>query len=552
MTDFKQVGIEFETRGVETARRDIERVAKAGDKAAAGLGKSERAARGAAKGFKGAGDQAKRIPTTMRPAAGSVGNLTAQFNDIGVMLASGQSPLLLASQQGTQVSQVLMQMRGQGQSTFKALGAGLKSMLGPMQLVTIASIAGGAALVQWTLEAIRGKDAARSFADGLEAANKELDEYADTTAALIQSNAKLADSFGSVAEQVRDTFREIRELDRLAARRSLGAAAGALANERVFRPGVRTASETFAAATPGLRERLPGERLRREFLDAVAVLQQAEGTAQELHATARDVTALGRELIDLDGKRTAQEQEALRGLLEQEQAYGRLVGQAEHLLEIEQDRAGVAAAASGEIRVIGRSGSRYGGIDLRDAEGPEIGIPGIRVIGRAASRFGSMGTLQEQVAENGLAEGLLEQDAWERLGVTLQSTLSHNLTRSLASGDWSSLGMVLFSSLTQAFLQPFVEQGVSSAFGLLGFDKGGTVPGYPGQPRVAVVHGQETIRTPAQERGLQTMGGYGPPQIAVTINATGDVTQATRRALRQSGREIANLAIAGIRERRLA
>jgi hypothetical protein len=43
-------------------------------------------------------------------ASGQLGNISAQFNDIGVMLAAGQNPLQLALQQGTQLIQVFDSM----------------------------------------------------------------------------------------------------------------------------------------------------------------------------------------------------------------------------------------------------------------------------------------------------------------------------------------------------------------------------------------------------------------------------------------------------------
>ena len=46
-------------------------------------------------------------------AAGSAANLTAQFNDISVMMAAGQNPMQLAIQQGTQITQVFGN-RGRG------------------------------------------------------------------------------------------------------------------------------------------------------------------------------------------------------------------------------------------------------------------------------------------------------------------------------------------------------------------------------------------------------------------------------------------------------
>lgn len=74
------------------------------------------------------------------------GNLAAQFNDIGVQLAGGQSPLLIALQQGTQITQALGPM-GAG-AAVKALGAGFASMLNPLSLLTVAVIGLGGTAVQ--------------------------------------------------------------------------------------------------------------------------------------------------------------------------------------------------------------------------------------------------------------------------------------------------------------------------------------------------------------------------------------------------------------------
>jgi hypothetical protein len=97
-----------------------------------------------------------QITRTGRAAGAAMGdasfhtaNLASQFNDIGVMLASGQSPLLLALQQGTQISQVLGPM-GAGQAAG-ALKVALLSLLSPVSLITIGSIAAGAAAVQWLM-----------------------------------------------------------------------------------------------------------------------------------------------------------------------------------------------------------------------------------------------------------------------------------------------------------------------------------------------------------------------------------------------------------------
>lgn len=80
-------------------------------------------------------------------AAGAVGNLVANFNDIGMMMAAGQNPLMLAVQQGTQITQVIGPMGATG--AMRALGGALVALVSPINLVTLGVIAAGAAAVQW-------------------------------------------------------------------------------------------------------------------------------------------------------------------------------------------------------------------------------------------------------------------------------------------------------------------------------------------------------------------------------------------------------------------
>ncbi|QLQ18677.1 MAG: phage tail length tape measure family protein [Exiguobacterium profundum] len=79
-------------------------------------------------------------------------SIAAQFNDIGVMMASGQNPLIMAIQQGTQLSQALGPAGAAGK--LAALRAGFMAFLSPTTLATIALIAGAGALVQWGMKAV--------------------------------------------------------------------------------------------------------------------------------------------------------------------------------------------------------------------------------------------------------------------------------------------------------------------------------------------------------------------------------------------------------------
>lgn len=98
-------------------------------------------------------------------------NVTAQFNDIGVMLAAGQNPLQLALQQGTQLSQVFQMAGGGIGGTLGMLKSGLLGLLSPTTLLTVAIIAGGAALFQWATGAGKASDEAKD-------AKKATDDYA--------------------------------------------------------------------------------------------------------------------------------------------------------------------------------------------------------------------------------------------------------------------------------------------------------------------------------------------------------------------------------------
>lgn len=100
----------------------------------------------------GAAASAQRFAAAQRGSAMQTANVFAQLNDIGVMLAAGQSPIQLALQQGTQLNQVWAQMGEQGKSLRGVAGmlsSAFMQMINPMSLLTIGVIAGTAALVQW-------------------------------------------------------------------------------------------------------------------------------------------------------------------------------------------------------------------------------------------------------------------------------------------------------------------------------------------------------------------------------------------------------------------
>lgn len=169
--------------------------------------------------IKAAGTQAKAFGGAARSAAGHTGNLAAQFNDIGLMLASGQSPLLLAAQQGTQINQVLGQMGTSGVSRVKALQTAFLSVIQPANLMTFAIIAGGAALVQFGLKALRSARNTRTLEEALEELEDAAGRSARAADILATSVEDLEEEYGDAASRVRELAQA--ELDLAQARARL-------------------------------------------------------------------------------------------------------------------------------------------------------------------------------------------------------------------------------------------------------------------------------------------------------------------------------------------
>lgn len=164
-------------------------------------------------------------------AAGSVGNLVAQFNDISMMIAAGQNPLQLAIQQGSQISQVIGPMGASG--AVKALGSAFLGMLNPVNLVTFAVIAGGAALVQW---AMSGEESTAAVEDGFKDVEAAIVDVKDKIATIKFgeeniSVARVLDQMAGLEAQLNAINAQWRETDSLGTRQRLAEEAGLLKDQ---------------------------------------------------------------------------------------------------------------------------------------------------------------------------------------------------------------------------------------------------------------------------------------------------------------------------------
>lgn len=220
-------------------------------------------------------------------AAGATGNLVAQFNDIGMMLAAGQNPLQLAIQQGAQITQVIGPMGAAGAAG--ALKAAFIGMLSPINLITVGLIAAGAAAIQWLTSATEN---AVTLEQQIEAVNDAIERWRDESS---KSLDDLRDRFGAITPEVLAMQRELNQLRIAEIVREADAAARRLAD---------TMGEGWFASAGGDLRRLflesgitLGTSQMQAFKDALDAVGTASGVREQLTA----VQALRQQFADITG-----------------------------------------------------------------------------------------------------------------------------------------------------------------------------------------------------------------------------------------------------------
>ncbi len=260
----------------------FERGAKKASKSLSGLSKQAGAAKkeveAAGAGLRAASTGAIVYGANALKAGRHTANLTAQFNDIGVMLAAGQNPLQLAMQQGTQITQVFAQMGVTGKDAFGVILGGLRSMISPLNLATIGIIAGGAALTNWAFSAGEAEK-------GAEDLEKQLQQVTD-------AGKEAAQNVRKVRLGVDDN--ELTLLDQLADKRRLIA----LSEEDLSRSG--------AVQRKNIRDRIAETQKEIETLQAR--LDALRGNTTEIEKHEKGL----REISDIERMLGEQVQDALR------------------------------------------------------------------------------------------------------------------------------------------------------------------------------------------------------------------------------------------------
>lgn len=298
-------------QGVKISKSQLDSLGKSGDAAAAQLDK-------AVKQVAGVGRNAGA--STMQLA-----NMQAQFNDIGVMLASGQNPLTLALQQGTQLNQVFAQM-GSGRQVLRGIASGFMGMINPVSLATIGIIAGGAALVQWIGSASSAKDEAADLNDRL--------------------------------LEVRETMASLQEQAR-------GLRLGQSPEELTLLDSINAKVEAVAEAERAVTE----ARNSRRFADELSARQQSLNLAQEALAAARQELIAFREVRAEVAARNSDMAEA--------------VDEGEAYVDVMLD-AKRATAENANIALLMRDGVRAATIQAIQMSGVDLSRPITPAVQRAA------------------------------------------------------------------------------------------------------------------------------------------------------------------------
>ena len=131
------------------------------------------------------------------------------------------------------------------------------------------------------------------------------------------------------------------------------------------------------------------------------------------------------------------------------------------------------------------------------------------------------------------------------------NNLERTLVTSLTLGDFSSVGTAFLNAIQAELISQLVGNvfdaiDFGAIFGGI-FHDGGVVPGFPGQNVPILAQAGEIVLTRDQ---FNQLGNNNAGGIIVNYNVTGDVLDATRRALYSSGPQIAAIVQSEISERR--
>lgn len=327
-------------------------------------------------------------------AAGSVGNLVAQFNDVGMMLAAGQNPLMLAVQQGSQISQVIGPMGAAG--AVKALGAAFMGMLNPVNLAVMGSIAGLALVTQWLFstgeEAESAEDKMADFADAVGRVDAVLGrveayDFGGKFVGMEADAAKIEARFQTILSIVRQVQAEALQSALDSIREPQGLRDAMAENRRQAEVAARYGSEQPGFEFMGLDSYYEAQMV-------MISLREIEGETREEILKSVEATS---EKLMLLGMLTPQVQQHLAVIAEELGLQQQIAGVIETRGASEE---AAAAVLGGMVSGILADLSAAAGVDLASVFGNASG-PAARLLGLAGSIAGQIAAMAGAYAEYG-------------------------------------------------------------------------------------------------------------------------------------------------------
>lgn len=127
-------------------------------------------------------------------------NLTRQFSDVGVSLATGMNPLLVFIQQGPQIADVFQQAAAEGRN-FNTVLTGLYARLAPLlvPLAAVATAAGVAAGAFGLFHRSMSDDAAGDLSKSLNLTKEQLDRLKDSG---VSTSVTIGDTFKATFQEI--------------------------------------------------------------------------------------------------------------------------------------------------------------------------------------------------------------------------------------------------------------------------------------------------------------------------------------------------------------
>ncbi len=305
-----------------------------------------------------------RVGASSQAAAAHMAQLGYQFNDIGMMLAAGQSPFMLMMQQGPQVTQVFDNMKASGMSVGASIKSALLNMVSPMNLVTMGAIALGAYAVQALMN--MGEET-KSAEDAVKDLSSSVGEFRENSR---RSVADIVADFGTINPALIEMQRNLTTLSETSARLDLKAAFAALKGEVAggWFESARGATSDLLGVSPyktGIASGRGGAQTENpvvtQFRSSLNDLQTAAGSTAQLEI----VRGIAAQLVTAAGGID-------RMTLAQSEFYGQLLASETALTRIVAAQAEARKQQLEMKRATGVENDRMGGPTALDrAAGPD-------------------------------------------------------------------------------------------------------------------------------------------------------------------------------------